>query len=135
MKLEDQVCSLELAKRLKDLEVKQESLFYFSKLSIQDTYQLELRRHMVSGEIVLADCTDYISAFTVAELGEMLPAIVENNYYFTSVKLYNLHHWGADYRNWETNEPFCLWDTEAETEANARAKMLIYLIENKLIEV
>jgi len=29
MKLEDQVCSLELAKRLKELGVEQESLFYW----------------------------------------------------------------------------------------------------------
>jgi len=29
MKLEDQVCSLELAKRLKDLGMKQESLWYW----------------------------------------------------------------------------------------------------------
>ena len=33
MKLEDQVCSLELAKKLKELGVKQDSLFYWNLYS------------------------------------------------------------------------------------------------------
>jgi hypothetical protein len=78
MNLESQVCNLELAKKLKELCVKQESLFYWSKLSIQTEYKLELRRHMQTQEIILADCTDYIAAFTVAELIYILHDFTEN---------------------------------------------------------
>jgi hypothetical protein len=102
MKLENQVCSLELAKKLKELGVKQESLFYWV-------------RHWNEGKWVdklfyLKDEDDkvnsFTSAFTVAELGEML----------TKQQIKNS------------------LDGSNDTETNARAKMLIYLVENKLIE-
>lgn len=54
MKLEDQVCSLELAKRLKELGVKQNSALVWYKDN-------EIRRR---GEML----GTYLAAFTVAEL-------------------------------------------------------------------
>jgi len=73
MKLEDQVCSLELAKKLKELGVKQES--YWSWLKGDADY---------GDEPYLLGCTtkleeDECSAFTVAELGEKLPNKIEKN--------------------------------------------------------
>jgi hypothetical protein len=62
MKLEDQVCSLEYAKKLKELGISQESLFCYT-----NDYDLEF----LPSEI--RNCNICISAFTVAELGEMLP--------------------------------------------------------------
>ena len=131
MKLEDQVCSLELAVKLKELGVKQESLFCYQP--IENEKDSVWPRQFNLTEFAHPSEDERVAAFTVAELGEMFPAILDNEYYFTSVKLDDLHHWGADYRNWKTNDLFCLWDTEAETEANARAKMIIHLIENKLM--
>jgi hypothetical protein len=73
MQLSNQVVSLDLAKRLKELEVKQESLFawfYNDGMSeweldqYQDDWPKDERDHN--------DVRQY-SAFTVAELGEMLP--------------------------------------------------------------
>ena len=71
MKLETQVTSLELSKKLIELEVKQESLFYYegSKEELENGkgYALNYRDiHLTWAERV--------SAFTVSELGEMLPA-------------------------------------------------------------
>ena len=66
------------------------------------------------------------AAFTVAELGEMLPP------YFCSVDAKAIYKWTC-----------CKWShgeisddiptTYADTEADARAKMLSYLIENDFI--
>lgn len=65
------------------------------------------------------------SAFTVAELGEILP-INLNSYKLDTGKWYcEAHECHGAETNWEY--------TEDETEANARAKMLIYLLENKLL--
>lgn len=66
--IEQQVCSLELAKRLKELGVKQESYFYWKEdAPDQDAYLIERNsRYFASKGVILG------SAFTVAELGEFL---------------------------------------------------------------
>jgi hypothetical protein len=79
MKLEQQVCSLDLSRRLKELGVKQASLFvWFENRKNQRTmlafktetgYYAENDSGFSYG--VLQTCEVY-SAFTVAELGEML---------------------------------------------------------------
>jgi len=103
MKLEDQVCSLELAKQLNELGVKQESLFYWwnseGKEYVSDQYRMN------------DSWVDYVktsSAFTVAELGEML----------------------GDYNDTDT-----VFKIKPKTEADYRAKLLIYLIEEKIINI
>jgi hypothetical protein len=120
MKLEQQVCSLELAQRLKELGVEQDAYFLWAHFS---TNPEVWRVTTFSNPLYLEEC----AAFTVAELGEMLPH-VEN----IVVMLFDNGHC-----------QLCLQQTpiegkdtpvfEAQSEANARAKMLIYLIENKLI--
>lgn len=106
MEIEKQVCSLELAKKLKELGVKQESLFFWKPDGGWHLSQ-KLGQHV-------------ISAFTVAELGEILPN------YFVSGRIND---------NYQVEVPFEVPRKyrEAKTEADARAKCLIYLIENKLI--
>jgi hypothetical protein len=67
MKLEQQVCNLDLAKRLKDFGVKQESLFYWQFWpERRDDVMARFVRDMSSHREVQS-----VSAFTVAELGEM----------------------------------------------------------------
>ena len=137
MKLEDQVVSLELAKRLKELGVKQESLFYWvnglisnAEHAIECQYENRNKgtRHSIS------------SAFTVAELGEMLPWRIDGKditdkrrkiayfleYEAGGMSVCYTHH---------LNVTKVLVERIAETEADARAKMLIYIIENNLITV
>lgn len=116
MDLKKQVCSLELAKELKELGVEQESLWYWCyhqaiNFSESDQYWE-----------VESSCIGYIkeeccSAFTVAELGELLPDGCEV--------------WCEYGKDWyvssgETPEPLhCI---KADTEANAKAKLLIWYL-------
>ena len=119
MTLEQQVTSLELSKKLKELGVKQDSLFWWLEVSPGqwNTHCLSYgKREENIG----------ISAFTVSELGEILPE------YFCSAQAGTQEKWVCEKYSHGTI------DAEvprlyADTEANARAKMLIYLIEHKLI--
>lgn len=114
--LEKQVCDLEYSKKLQELEVKQESLFCWSVDSPVSMTPCVVRTEYASsihGKGV--EC----SAFTVAELGDMLP-----------------DHIGTQQEDWG----WALYvkgmlrpEFNAETEANARASMLCYLLENRLI--
>lgn len=133
MKLEQQVCSLELSQKLKELGVIQQSVWYWipeMSPDASDGFNLTLRLpYKVSPK------TSF-SAFTVAELGEMLPKVIED-----STEPYHLRMWGGStgkvvfysvsYESWSGRQKCC---QSGDTEADARAKMLIYLLENKLIK-
>jgi len=135
MKLENQVCSLELAKKLKELGVKQESLFYWCEYKDQFVIPIKTKPYVIFGnrkwkkELL-------ISAFTVAELGEMLPHRIPNHqkvnpYSFIDVDFYK--NPSGFYQGWINNSRVTSCVIMSDTEANARAKMLIYLIENNLL--
>ena len=131
--LKSQVCSLEHAKKLKELGVKQESLFYWYTFKNETT-----------GEdyASVQDCTvvpvpaNVYAAFTVAELGEIIP-------YQTDEESPHPDHtgWGIvmlpvkaqDGLRWFYREASTGDAVHAETEADARAAVLIDLIENNLI--
>lgn len=118
MKLENQVVSLELAKKLKKLGVKQESVWVWAigGDKCEDKWTLLLR------DDDSWSATEVISAFTCAELGEMLPEDILC-FKHQDGKGFFIRH--------RTKEIYFVEDNEA----NARAKMLIYLIKNKLIEL
>ena len=150
MQLENQVVSLELAKKLKGLGVRQESYFYWVDsgwrnkgffVIARDGWACDCDFEPGSGhgcdlqELAEAEEDDAkigpgeivggyaYSAFTVAELGEMLP---------------------MDRVCTNKNTKFAIWFDSAipptesiitgQTEADARAKMLIYLIEKKIVK-
>jgi hypothetical protein len=123
MTLESQVCSLELARKLKELGVKQDSYFRWYRGKILRGNQLtqELRRGAPP-----------VSAFTVAELGEMLPRLANyriwQQHSTNSSKLAG--KWAITINDVKDDK---FDDLTADTEADARAKMLIYLIKTKLI--
>jgi len=126
MKIEDQVCSLELAKRLKELGVKQNSYFkwtYWSAAPKDNPYAIPLVVRY-DHELTQGERAEVCAAFTVAELGEMLPA------FYMPVRDDEVHDGDA---KWLCVEPEPFDRYYEHTEADARAKMLIYLIENKLI--
>jgi hypothetical protein len=124
MKLENQVCSLDLAKRLKELGVKQESLFWW-------VWGHNVQRELNYGRIE----DDNFAAFTVAELGEMLPCFFkteENGYVNLVIRKMADNDWHIEYVSYKE---VIYKITEVVTEADARAKMLIYLKENNLVSV
>lgn len=114
MKLEEQVTSLELSKKLKSLGVKQDGHFSWTPSGLK-------RKNEGHGynRLTIPD------AFTVAELGEMLPSEVEGR------RLWSTKKWKSVF--WSTTESRAL-SFDDISEANSRAKMLIYLIEKGIIK-
>lgn len=119
----DRVSSLELSKKIKELGVKQDSLFYWVKdfdgckgwqLFVTGQMCGQLDDHYEFSKEHLSGY-EFYSAFTVAELGEMLP-----EGYMTK----------REGKRWR-GAGFDIADGSiiADTEANARAKMLIYLVD------
>lgn len=127
MELKDQVCSRESGKRLEELGVKQNSHFYW-------THCWNARLNRYDKEWIVDDkhygTDDHkfkISAFTVAELLELLPEdLAPHEDFFGLYKLekergFCCHYSGPEFLD---NNP-----------AECCAKMLIYLLENKLIKL
>lgn len=146
MKLENQewqVPNLKLSQKLKYLGVKQESLWYWIDMcvdkrgqykpywQIEDSDMASARSYNTKGQ------DEQYSAFTVAELGEMLPFEIAEA---TELKCHkDIDMWILTYTNYRTGKDKVRILSEkevdvSENEADARAKMLIYLIENKLLE-
>lgn len=126
MKIELQVCTLEQAKRLNELGIVQgASLFYYDCGG--GIEQLQYNSN-INPEGHYADALSCFSAFTVSELGTMLPA-------------------GYDTMKATVFSGLCLWhgfdldgndfpkDSAFHTEAEARATMLIQLIESESVSV
>lgn len=151
MELEKQVCSLELAKRLKELGVNQVSIFKWIKANhptekrcdaiVQHTGALNdsYDETLVSDEWTLTSW----AAFTVAELGELLKPVMFKTgtkiegkcYQYLSLKCSLFAVWlEHSFDSGFSEKHETIFQVINETEANARAKMLIYLLENKLIE-
>ena len=126
MKLEDQVVSLGLARKLKKLGVKQESLWYWWKSKIGKFY-LTLEHAIPQGY-------NSYSAFTTSELGKLLPASLLINNLECSLKLWCNDSGDYWYCGYGINGVLEINGSRAnaDTEANARAKMLIYLLEQEL---
>ncbi len=205
MELEKQVCSLESAKKLKELSVKQESLFYWNRVrylsgidnptkqEIKDKKLIAIKSHFKidegkdlwcyegwkiernnreiphlweAGIVGALNCCGNTkenisnalskelenskkelsySAFTVAELGEILPKTFKASKDITFPKEIqrkeDVVEWNLEMRNgglevvyiWYYHEAMDYLTIKGDTEAEARAKMLIYLLENKLI--
>lgn len=136
MNLESQVVSLDLAKRLKELGVKQESFVWWDGFGRFDGgFDLHYPRPVMGGAKSLT-----YSAFTVSELGELLPeAICEDEVlggYRFGQHIYFLKerkNWGVSYSDYKGK--LKVPEIEEITEADCRAKMLIHLIEKGLIKI
>jgi hypothetical protein len=131
MNLEQQVCSLELAKRLKELGAKQESVTYWMDGDLYFPGNLGILQKRTDREVV--------AAFTVAELEKMVPQ--EINLPFKNGKKRSHNHWrvigkprpngyAARYIGGNSITNF---EARGDTFADSLAAMLVYLIENKLI--
>lgn len=125
MGLKDQVCSLESAKRLKELGVIGSHVFVWR-------YEEE------ESEFILNDSTsgdeEWYPAFTVTELGEMLPTHIDHSgtcFILTINRWDNDNKWQISYVGGEYNDDSAFNEFIADDlcEAEARAKMIIHLIE------
>ena len=122
--IEWQVSSLEPSQKLKELGVKQESYFDWYLVNDEDgNYPTVLSEH---SKLERRVSLDYCSAYTVAELGEMLK---KRDIYLIPVSIEGV--WtGIDAKK---GKPVQLGSVKKLTEVDARALMLIYLLENDLI--
>lgn len=119
MKLEDQVVSLELAKKLKELGVKQESYAYW--------YTNAGVGHVLIGQRGME--IKSFSAFTVAELGEIMKGKG------MGIMAYSDMHsgWWVSGGDWDVGKQRYKHTIHGEEKwADCLAKMLIYLLENNL---
>lgn len=126
MRLEDQVCSLDLAKRLKELGCRQESAFYWvteHNEPFDKGWVLMLSEDILERGFI---ARQKISAFLVSELGEMLP-----NYFGSISRSEDWFCGNFSGNRWHPNDEE---SQRAGTEANARAAMLVYLIETGVIK-
>lgn len=118
MTLENQVCSRPLSQRVKELGVKQDSLFVWCS---SDEYGSNKESWFItrsnSGNSFI---TEALSAFTAGELGQYMRIGTDT--------VWDGQKWQVTYIDQEH-----VWAARENTEAAARAKMLIYLLENKLI--
>ena len=133
MKLQDQVCTLEQAKKLKKLGVEQKSLFaHINGKHSSANILLPENIHSMDLE------EERFSAFTVAELGVMLPKVIKKDgmkYRFRANRESN-GLWHLKIRTLSPEGkmlPLCI--TQNLNEAEARADMLIKLLEKELITV
>lgn len=133
MELSKQLCNLEFSQRLKKLGVKQESLYFWIDYTLEGDFAIRDRKPNNT------DIFDHYSAYTCSELGEMLPMKVELKEIKEDGWLYISQTgdgWSMGYgyvdESGLTWLPNLLIDDK--NEANCRAKMLIYLLENGLLD-
>lgn len=161
MQLENQCTSLQLSKELKEAGVPQESLFYW-RLSYHISEQLEegvvVKREGIFGDYRIEyypkprystadlkwnemdlsklDQTE-VSAFTVAELGEMLPQTIRGNEMNFELNIWKdrgewcvCYWWDEDTRRL-SDMKFNIY--QSKNLADAMAETLLYLLKEKLI--
>ena len=138
MKIEDQVCSLELAREMKELGFEQDSLYswihpFGFKEGLKDFFDEDMLKWVVRSTITLAPflilkTREKYAAYTVAELGIMLPSHFYSDYDEYDCEWACCSPWG--FYEVEENGHLCesgRISAENNTEANARAMMLIKL--------
>ena len=128
--MENYVCSVELAKRIKELGINIKTTYYWRPIG--DKYILIDSTYFDTQE-------DDIPAPCVGELGEMLPKVITINglhYFWKEIKLLNKFRVRYECLGGNptiaTEKPKDIYSDD-KLESNARAKLLIYLYENKLI--
>lgn len=148
MKLNEQVCTLEQAKRLKELGVIQNSLWYWNTIYLGAPQLSLYNKNSTSQDFFKCgvsaynglDISDfmepYYSAFTVAELSNALPLQVKGR-----LELYKFRrndglwfvHYSYIVKDPEQCEYLMLPSITDYNEATACCAMLIYLLEKNLV--
>lgn len=135
MKIEDQVVSPETAKKLQELKVPQESYFYLVK-----DYENEEDFYIVSEPYKFRESPYYqiYSAFTVAELGMFFP-ITYNSIFMSGFGFTEEDSICSEISYRPKHEEIISFEVitsvYGNSEADARANMIIHLIETGMIKV
>lgn len=136
MNLSDQVISLELAKKLHELGVKQDSIFYWLEgCDCWLLHYVNYNHYEPDRKIFIENNSPCYSAFTASELLNILPFKIEKEN--SSFMLFKYDRtYKVEYIEWlcenEINEK--LHKTEDTNLVKSLAKMLIHLLENGLIK-
>lgn len=139
MKLEQQVISLESARRLKELGVKQESLFYWQHPWEDYCGKPPMILRWNTEKFIIVDYermdlqTNPYSAFTVAELISLLPPQIPINDGSWWSLVIEPKFTGSFVGYVLKEKIFQYFDKDSLSDS--LSEMLIYLIENKLIEL
>jgi len=142
--LDKQVASLEWSKKLKALGVRQESAFYWLEIEDDESACGASDWELSANCLIPERAVDKVSAFTVAELLNRIPKIIEGHeperrskpsYNPSYLHIFTDHciawcvaHRGIDYDIYSDN-------SDDENLANVLAKMLIHLIEKGIVKV
>ena len=133
MKLESQLTNREISQKLEKLGVPQDSLYYWVWCLVGEEHTKIVKKSFVN------DKWDSCSAYTVAELGNILPwdiLKIKGGKYLTDLSVNMGHDWWSRLNACSDSENNIYNHKEvAKTEANARGLMLEYLIKNKLIRL
>jgi hypothetical protein len=122
MKIENQVCSLEQAKRLKELGISQDSYFLFGADG-----------QLTEGWSVEGTETEFFAAYTTAELGMLLPERITTH---TEDGVYHCSAQKELYPFPEIEENHQYFVVTSDTsEAEARAGMLLFLLKYEFVTV
>lgn len=134
--IETQLCSLENSQKLKQLGVRQDSIYiHAGELGVIPSISFQKNPKVRSEAFEIASVKVF-SAFTVAELCELLPEIIKNedgiSHRMCIVKKKN--NWNIFYYDDEDDSYPLIWiDIDSNRLADALAKTLINLIERKLM--
>ena len=132
MNIEDQVVSVEVAKKLKEIGVEQESLFYW-RVWNDETVDCAIGYEDYDFSGAGRKIVERISAFTVAELMEQLPAVIETKAgrYRLTIEKYE-HLWYVSYIGTAGDALETILNKKL---ADALGEMLIWLVERGYVEV
>ena len=143
---EQEVISLDLSKKLKELGAPQESLFYWE---VPHDYKrvhqgvIPIVNELPGQGNVRSRFFFYYSAFTAVELGQLLPPSIP--LYQGSLESADLQITREYNSSTKTIDEWCCWYKRSDTGSalieqfggssmtDALAKMLIYLLESKLL--
>lgn len=126
MKIENQVCTKEQGLRLEQLGIAHKSIFCYCRISTspEDSYDDLLPTDWNLEGLPDSATTWTAPAFTVAELGVML------SYYYPSYQSTGIINFYCSYLEDGKMQGYT---GVGDTEAQARAAMLIYLLENNQV--
>lgn len=154
MRIEEQICSIEQAEKLKELGVVQSSCFYyvnnwrnpkFEPVNDGEHVIQGSERHFtrIRGQERSAE-VEFVSAYTATELGVLLPNILPHETVNYGIVLRQslpdgkaLDYYMAEYMEVYTDLDYgaTVFCGAGETEAQSRGNLLIYMIETGHIKI